>query len=173
MILAEDPPEKPVDWRAKVAEAMPLLGHRNWILIVDSAYPLQSAPGIETIETNAGEMEVVHHVLSEIDRSIHVRPLVWMDAELHFVPEDDAPGVSRYRTEISDMVRAYPIQYAPHASMLATVDDASKHFSVLILKTNMAIPYTSVFLQLDCKYWSADAEKRMRAKMAAAPQPAR
>lgn len=40
-------------WREKVAEAMPLLGHRNMILVVDSAYPLQSAPGIETIETNA------------------------------------------------------------------------------------------------------------------------
>ena len=27
----------------------------------------------------------------------------------------------------------------------------------------MTIPYTSVFLQLDCKYWSADAEQRLRA----------
>jgi hypothetical protein len=37
----------------------------------------------------------------------------------------------------------------------------------------MTIPYTSVFIRLDCKYWSADAEKRMRARMAAAEQPAR
>jgi len=32
----------------------------------------------------------------------------------------------------------------------------------------MAVPYTSIFIRLDCKYWSADAEKRLRAKMAAA-----
>jgi hypothetical protein len=32
----------------------------------------------------------------------------------------------------------------------------------------MAIPYTSVFIRLDCKYWSADAEKRLRAKMSTA-----
>jgi hypothetical protein len=32
--------------------------------------------------------------------------------------------------------------------------------------------YTSVFIHLDCKYWSADAEKRMRAKISAtAPNP--
>jgi hypothetical protein len=32
----------------------------------------------------------------------------------------------------------------------------------------MAVPYTSVFIRLNCKYWSDDAEKRMRAKMSAA-----
>jgi len=46
--------------------------------------------------------------------------------------------------------------------------DAAKHFYILALKTNIANPYTSVFIRLDCKYWSADAEKRLRAKMAAA-----
>jgi hypothetical protein len=29
----------------------------------------------------------------------------------------------------------------------------------------MTIPYSSVFIRLDCKYWSADAEKRLRARM--------
>jgi hypothetical protein len=32
----------------------------------------------------------------------------------------------------------------------------------------MTIPYSSVFIRLDCKYWGADAEKRMREKMSAA-----
>jgi hypothetical protein len=49
----------PADWRAKVAESLPLFGHRNWILIVDSAYPEQSSLGIETVETNAPQLEVV------------------------------------------------------------------------------------------------------------------
>jgi hypothetical protein len=154
-------------WREKVAEAMPLLGHRNWILIVDSAYPLQAAPGIETIETDASQLEVVHHVLGVIDRSIHVRPVITMDAELPFVPEDDAPGVSKYRTEIKDALQNYPVDSLPHERVLANIEEASKHFNILVLKTNMAVPYTSVFIRLDCKYWSADAEKRLRAKMAA------
>jgi len=161
---APDPP--PADWRAKVAESMPLLGHRNWILIVDSAYPLQAAPGIETIETNASQLEVLRHVLFDIDRSIHVRPVISMDAELPFVAEDDAPGVTKYRTEIADVLRGYPVDSVLHDKVIANIEEAAKHFNILVLKTNMAIPYTSVFIRLDCKYWSADAESRMRAKMA-------
>src|SRR5271165_1940011 len=48
------------DWQTKVADEMPLLGHRNWILVVDSAYPLQTSPGVETIETNEAQEEVVN-----------------------------------------------------------------------------------------------------------------
>jgi hypothetical protein len=159
----------PTDWREKVAEAMPLLGHRNWVLIVDSAYPLQSSPGIETVETGAGQLEVVRDVLGNIDRSIHVRPVISMDAELPFLTEDDAPGVAKYRNEVGDLLRAYPIESLAHDRVIAEIEEASKHFNVLVLKTNMTVPYTSVFIRLDCKYWGADAEKRLRAKMAAAP----
>jgi len=34
----------------------------------------------------------------------------------------------------------------------------------------MTIPYTSVFIRLDCKYWSADQEKNLRLRMGAAQQ---
>lgn len=159
----------PPDWRAKVAEALPLLGHRNWILIVDSAYPLQASTGIETIDTGSTQLEVLRHVLLEVDRSIHVRPVIQMDAELPFLDEDDAPGVSKYRTEVADILRGYPVDSVPHDKVIANIEEAAKHFNILVLKTNMAIPYTSVFIRLDCKYWSADQEKRLREKMAVRP----
>ena len=151
-----------------MAEAMPLLGHRNMILIVDSAYPLQSSPGIETIETNAPQLEVLHHVLNMIDHSVHLQPLIAMDAELPFVPDDDAPGVAAFRTEMADVLRPYPVQSSPHETLLGMVDKTSAHYNVLVLKTTMTLPYTSVFITLDCRYWGADAEKRMRARMATA-----
>ena len=88
--------------QSKLDQMMPLLGHRNWIMIVDSAYPLQSSAGVETIETNTDQMEVIRKVLSAIDRSIQVRPIVYMDAELPFVPEKDAPGVTAYRKGIQE-----------------------------------------------------------------------
>jgi hypothetical protein len=44
------------NWQTKLHQQLPLLGHRNWILIVDSAYPLQVSPGIETIETGATQL---------------------------------------------------------------------------------------------------------------------
>ncbi len=154
-------------WRAKLAEAMPLMGHRNWILVVDSAYPLQISPGVETVETNDGQIDVVRTVLGAIERSSQVRPVVFMDAELPFITDEDAPGVTTYRTEIMPLLADYPLEQKPHEKIIADVDEAGKTFHVLVLKTNMTIPYTSVFIRLDCKYWTADQEKSLRSKMAA------
>jgi hypothetical protein len=165
------PPNVQSTWKARVAEAMPLLGHRNWILIVDSAYPLQSSQGVETIETNAGMIDVVQSVLKTINGSIHVRPDIYMDAELPFVLDQDAPGASAYRTQIGKVLHDYTVESVLHDKIIADIGETGSQFHVLVLKTNLAIPYTSVFIRLDCKYWSADAEKRMRAKMSAA-QPA-
>lgn len=160
--IAQNP--KP-DWKAQVAEAIPLLGHRNWILIVDSAYPLEISPGIETLETNADHLTVVRSVLESIKSSRHVRPVITLDSELAFVPDEDAPGVSAYRAQVGKLLEGYDVQSQPHEAILKALDKEGKVFHILVLKTNMAIPYTSVFIRLDCKYWSADAEKRLRAKM--------
>lgn len=153
------------DWKARVAQTMPLMGHRNWILIVDSAYPLQSSPGVETIETNTSHIDVVRYVLGAINSSIHVRPLIYMDKELPFVPDGDAPGASAYREQIQKLLGDYTIEALPHERVINQIDETSKEFHVLVLKTTMTIPYSSVFIRLDCKYWSADAEKRMRERM--------
>lgn len=167
-IVYAAPPAASSDWRAAVTEAMPLLGHRNWILIVDSAYPLQTTPGVETIETSANLTYVLRFVLAAINNSEHVRPDLFMDAELPFVPDQDAPGASQYRATVSDLLRAYQVESLPHDRMIANISEAGQSFHVLVLKTNMTIPYTSVFIRLNCKYWSDDAEARLRAKMHAA-----
>ena len=77
----------PVSWQAKVEHELPLLGHRNWIVIVDSAYPWQQSLGIETVETGTDQVTVLQVVLQAIQRSSHVRPVVFMDTELPFVTD--------------------------------------------------------------------------------------
>ncbi len=165
LVVFAVPAPSQVNWQNRVSQSMPLLGHRNWILIVDSAYPLQSSPGVETIETNASQLDVLRYVLDAINSSIHVRPLLYMDKELPFVSDDDARGASAYRTQVAQILRNYPIESMLHEQVIAQIDETSKQFHVLVLKTTMTIPYSSVFIRLDCKYWSADAEKRMRARM--------
>ena len=164
------PPEDAPTWQAKLEQALPLYGHRNWILIVDSAYPLQSSPGVETIDTNTPLIPVLRYVLNAIDNSEHVRPEIFMDAELPFVAEEDAPGISQYRANMADLLHASAVQSLPHAQLIANVDKDSKTFQVLVLKTNMTLPYSSVFIHLGPKYWSDEAESRMRAKMGSAPK---
>jgi hypothetical protein len=150
------------DWQKKVHSEMSLMGHRNWIAVVDSAYPLQSSSGIETIETNEDHLAVLDYVLKEIKSSRHVRALAHTDMELKFVAEANAPGVTRLRGDLKTRLAGVPTDSVPHQSLIDGLNATSQGFHVLILKTTMTIPYSSVFLQLDCSYWSAESEARMR-----------
>ncbi len=159
-------------WREEVQRTVPLFGHRNWIVIVDSAYPAQTSPGIQTVVAKGDQItlpEVVKFVLETLDASKHVRPIIYTDAELPFVPEKYAPGITDYRKELSALLGDRPVVSLPHEQIIAKLDEAGKTFKVLIIKTPLALPYTSVFLQLDCGYWSGEAEKALRADIHAAP----
>ncbi len=155
----------PIPWQTKVQQELPLLGHRNWIVIVDSAYPLQTSPGIETVETGTDQLTVVRDVLRSIAHARQVRPVVFMDAELPFVPEQQAPGVNQYRSEIKAALGNLPIHSVLHEQLIHDMNQTSDSFHVLILKTTLTIPYTSVFLRLDCKYWSDADEQELRQEM--------
>lgn len=163
------------DWQVLLHKEIPLMGHRNWIAIVDSAYPLQTSEGIETVETNGDQLDVVRRVMHEVVESPHLRPVVFTDAELKAVPEDDAPGVTYYRDSLTHFLDEFNSgslarQSLPHEQIISKLDEAGKTFHILVLKTRMTIPYTSLFLRLDCGYWTDDQEKRLREKMQATPQ---
>lgn len=157
-------------WQQKVKAELPLMGHRNWIVIVDSAYPLQSGAGVETVDTGQDQMVVLDYVLHAIQSSRHVRPLVHTDAELQYVPENEAPGVGRYREQLQKRLAGIPVDSILHQNLIDRLNELGKSFHVLVLKSTMTIPYTSVFVQLDCKYWSADSETKLRAAMNSAAQ---
>ena len=152
-----------VAWQKKLEQELPLLGHRNWIVIADSAYPWQTAPGIETINTGATQLEVVKAVFAALGRIEHVKPVIFLDSEMAHVAEADAKGITAYRDALTKLMGQRDVQSLPHEKIIAKLDEAGKSFHVLLLKTSLTIPYTSVFLQLDCAYWNADAEKRLRA----------
>ena len=156
-----------MQWEGTLIERIGLLGHRNWIAIVDSAYPAQTSPGIETIVTGADQLTVVKTVLRHLSYAKHVRPVVYVDAELKHVPAADAPGIDEYRAGLAEALAGQKPQELPHMEIINRLDAAGDKFRVLVLKTKLTAPYTSVFIELDCAYWSADAEARLRAKMAA------
>ncbi len=158
-------------WRTLLTRRLPELGHRNWIVIADSAYPSQVAPGIETIATGGDQIEVLHTVLDAISHAAHVRPIVLTDSELPQVTENDAPGIGGYRNALASLLVGHPTESLPHETILSRLGEAGQSFHVLVLKTRMALPYTSVFLQLDCGYWTPEAEKRLRATLGSGPSP--
>jgi hypothetical protein len=165
-------PTHPVgDWRDTFDSELPVLGHRNWIVIADSAYPDQTSPGVETIYTGGSQLDTLKAVLASLDQAKHVRPVIHMDAELEHVPESLAPGVGAYRAALKSLFQERNVVTLPHDQLISRLDEAGRTFHVLILKSDMTIPYTSVFLRLDCGYWGADAEKQLRAIMGQSGKP--
>jgi hypothetical protein len=156
------------NWQKILTDRIPSFGHRNWIVVADSAYPAQAKEGIETVVANADQLEVLETVLAALAKSKHVAPIIHTDRELNYLDDAQAPGVEAYRTRLAAMFKDKTVDSLPHEKIIERLDQVSQTFRVLIIKTNMTVPYTSVFLQLDCAYWGADAEKGLRAKMAAA-----
>lgn len=161
------PAAKKSGWEQRLTELLPLYGHRNWIVVADSAYPAQAKPGIETIFTGCDQLTAVRKVYDAITESTHIRANIYVDQELASVPEHDAAGVLDYRGQLERLFGA-SMREIPHEQIIARLDQAGQVFRVLLLKTTLTIPYTSVFFELDCGYWSADAEARLRKAMKSA-----
>jgi FHS family L-fucose permease-like MFS transporter len=155
----------PSRWERRLKELVPVLGHRNWIVVADSAYPAQSNPGIETIYTGEDHLRLLGKVLDSIAAHHHVRAKIYLDAELQHVPEKDAPGVTGLRGEL-DRLLGQNARVLGHEQIIAKLDESARLFNIVILKSTLAIPYTSVFLELDCGYWNPDAEERLRNALA-------
>ena len=153
------------NWDDVLKERLQLFGHRNWLVIADSAYPAQSSPGIETIVTNQEQAGVLARTFAILRECSHIKPTVYTDEELSFVSEIDAPGVAPYRKQLGSLLNGQEVRVLPHEEIISRLDHVGGTFRVLLVKTNMRIPYTSVFLELQCGYWDAQAENRLRAAM--------
>ena len=149
-------------WQKTLKDRVAVYGHRNWIVVADSAYPKQSNPGIETVQTGSSQIEVLKAVLKEIEGTPHVQAVVMLDSELDSVTEADAPGVEAYRAELKKLLAHKQVKVMQHEKIIRELDEGAKLFNVLLLKSDMTIPYTSVFIQLDCGYWNAEKEARLR-----------
>jgi hypothetical protein len=151
-------------WKDELKAAIPLLGHRNWIVITDMAYPLQTAPGIKTIYTGESYTDILDFVYKEIENAPHIKAAIYQDKELSCIEEKDVAGIDALRGQMKTLLgdRIIPV---PHNELIARLDEASRMFSIIILKSNLTIPYTSTFFELDCNYWESDKEAALRKKL--------
>jgi hypothetical protein len=154
-----------LNWEQILRERLPFFGHRNWLVIADSAYPAQSSAGIETLVADEEPTDVLARTLRALNECTHIKPTVYTDAELGFVAEQDAPGISSYRKHLETILNKYDVHSMLHEEIIARLDRAGEMFRVLLIKTDMRIPYTSVFFELECGYWNAQAEDKLRATM--------
>jgi D-ribose pyranose/furanose isomerase RbsD len=160
-------PERPAarTWEQRLAQELPALGHRNWIVVSDSAFPLQISPGIEVVVSGQDHFTVLEKVLKAIDDSRHIRPRVYLDKELSYVSEDLAPGIDSCRQKLEEILKGRDASPVLHEELIARLDQVARTFRILMIKTNLTLPYTSIFMELDCGYWTPESEAKMREKM--------
>lgn len=151
------------NWQKELDEQIQLNGHRNWILVVDKAFPQQ--PGMHIINTGQRLLPVLDTVMKKLDSASHVKPVIFNDAELQYINDSLAPGANAYKEQLNKLMAEKDMQPMLHDSVFVLMDKASKLFSITVLKTEEVIPYSSVFLQLDCRYWGPEKEKLLREKM--------
>ena len=104
--------------QAQLKNEISLLGHRNWIVVADSAYPLQSRNGITTVLLDQGQLETVRSVLQAIKQAGHVRGKVYLDKEIDYVPEKNARGIEAYRGELTKILQGADVQKIPHEELI-------------------------------------------------------
>lgn len=153
-------------WQKTLKRRLSQFGHRNWIVIADSAYPIQTSPGIEMVLSGSPLAATTQRVLSEIASSRHVRPIVHLDSELASVSPRHAPGIASVRHSVARFTKGLPVRHLPHNDIIARVSAAGREFHILVIKTREILPYTSVFIELDCGYWSSAAESDLRKAIA-------
>ncbi|WP_162340061.1 RbsD/FucU domain-containing protein [Cyclobacterium salsum] len=154
------------DWKSEVKSFLQLFGHRNWIVIADAAYPKQSNKAIKTLAIDADQLEAVEFVNQLIEKATHVKANIFIDKKMEFVPEKEAKGIENYRAKLDNVLEGKPVKTMLHDDIIQKIDASAKLFNVLIIKTDLVIPYTSVFFELECGYWNTDAEENLRTAIA-------
>ncbi len=150
------------NWKSTLSHKLNFLGHRNWIVVTDMAYPMQSNPGVTTLFANEDFAKVVECTLRMIEEAPHVCAHIYVDEEQHAMSDRLCEGWSAYQRSLADALGKSEINYVPHEELIHRLDSVSSTFNAIIIKTPLTIPYTSVFFELDCAYWDAAREKEIR-----------
>ena len=141
------------------------LGNRNWIVIADESFPLHTRRGVRTLLVDKEVPEVLSGVIDVLENQQHVSPIFYRTRELGYVENDNAPGVDAFRVAVNEALRGYEIRELQYRSLSVVLEDASKTFAVLVIKTKTALPYSSIFIELDSGYWDQNSEQKLRASM--------
>ena len=149
-------------WQEALGRNLPLLGQHNWIVIADAAFPLLTNPGVETVYAPGDQMHVVAGVLGALGGTKHLAPVIHTDAELKLVTEKRAVGIDSYRATLERTLTGHTVASLPHQELAAKLEEAARTFKVLVTKTSLTLPYSTVYIRLDSAYWSAEADAELR-----------
>jgi len=152
-------------WKTAVDNQVGQLGYRNWIVVAEASFPAYSRRGVRQVTADVEIPEALDYVLHVMERTENTRPNVYVARELRSVENDYAPGIEPFRKRITGALHGHETLQIDHQSLLLLLEDANRSFDVLIIRTQTALPYSSVYLELLPGYWDADSEARLRERI--------
>ena len=152
-------------WQAAVDHQAAQLGYRNWIVIAEASFPAHSRPGVRQVTAAVEVPEAVDYVLQALEKTESVRPQIYLTRELRSVENDFAPGIDDLRQRLKEALHGHETTELDQQSLLTLLEDANRSFDVLVIRTQSALPYSSVFMELRPGYWDADSEARLRERI--------
>lgn len=152
-------------WQGAVDWQVAQLGYRNWVVIAEASFPAHSRTGVRQVTAPVEVPEALDYVLQSLERTENVRPQVYLTRELRAVENDFAPGIDALRSRIQGALHGHETTELDQQSLLTLLEDANRSFDVLVIRTQTALPYSSVFLELRPGYWDAESESRLRERI--------
>lgn len=149
-------------WQSAVNRQAGQLGYRNWIVIAEASFPAHSRPGVRQVNASVGIPETLDYVLNTLEQTENVRPQIYLTRELRSVENDFAPGIDELSKRIKSALHGHEATELDQQSLLTLLEDANRSFDVLVIRTSTALPYSSVFIELQPGYWDVDSETRLR-----------
>jgi D-ribose pyranose/furanose isomerase RbsD len=149
-------------WRAAVNRQSGQLGYRNWIVIAEASFPAHNRPGLRQVTASVGVPEALDYVLNALEQTQNVRPQIYLTREMRSVENDFAPGIDELRKQVKESLHGHETTELDQQSLITLMEDANRSFDVLIIRTTTALPYSSVFIELQPGYWDVDSETRLR-----------
>lgn len=149
-------------WQGAVDSQAGQLGYRNWIVIAEASFPAHNRLGMRQVTASVGVPEALDYVLNTLEQTQNVRPQIYLPRELRSVENDFAPGIDELRKQIQVSLHGHETTELDQQSLLTLIEDANRSFDVLVIRTNSALPYSSVFIELQPGYWDVDSETRLR-----------
>ncbi len=152
-------------WVGTLRHELGSLGARNWVVIGEAAFPVQSRHGLRVIQLDADIPAVLEAVEDVIEEKHHVKPRVYVTAELENVPYDYAPGVRAHKKKLKESLHGRETVSLDNDMLMRMMADTSRSYRVLVIKTRTALPYSTIFMELGSGYWDAESESALRASM--------
>ncbi len=152
-------------WEAAVQRQAGQLGYRNWIVIAEASFPAHNRVGLRQVSAPVDVPDAVDYVLRTLEQTENVRPQIFVTRELRALENDFAPGVDELRKRLEDSLHGHEPTELDQQSLLTLLEDANRSYDVLVIRTETALPYSSVFLELQPGYWDVESEERLRKRI--------